>query len=108
MNRETLEMSSPSLHYAVAMCEANPDYRAAVVVKTAEEAAQARDIITDCLDITQYVISGEQSLVMWKNGSSIRLVFPDDTTRHYHFTSMLFSPSLDDKERKRARCRWLR
>lgn len=98
MQNELLALSAPSLRYAVAMCEANPQYRAAVIISASEEIARARDIITNYLDMTQYVISREKDRIVWKNGSYIRFVYPDDTARGYHFTLMLLSPSLNAKE----------
>lgn len=108
MQNELLELSTPSLRYAVSMCEANPQYRAAVIISAPEEIARARDIITDYIDMTQYLITYKNDMIRWRNGSYIHFVYPDDTARSYHFTLMLLSPSLDEKERKRARCRWLR
>lgn len=108
MQNELLELSTPSLRYAVSMCEANPQYRAAVIISAPEEIVRARDIITDYLDMTQYVIPRDKDKIVWKNGSYIRFVYPDDTSRGYHFTLILLSPSLNVKERERARRRWLR
>ena len=103
---DELFLSAPALRYAVEMCETNQCYRVAVIVKPPAEAWRVRDVITDHLDMTQYAVSRTGDVVAWKNGSYIQLFDSSDTICRKHFALVLFSPSMDKKERKRAKHRW--
>lgn len=105
MELSTLELSKQSLRYAVEMCEAHPNYQAMVIVKTQPDVEWAYEIITDYLDMTQYVIGSDHKIIRWKNGSHIKLVLADNTARHERVRLVLLAASLDEKERKRInRC----
>lgn len=105
MKCETLELSTPSLRYAVEMCETNPQYCAVVVCKTQLETVTAFDTLTDYVDMTQYSKiaqhpNGSMS-VEWKNKSYIQLIDINCTTNCCQSTLLLLSPTLDAKELKR-------
>lgn len=105
MKCETLELSAPSLRYAVEMCEANPQYCAVVVCKTQLETVTAFDTLTDYVDMTQYSKIAQypngSMLVEWKNKSYVQLIDIKDASKRCQSMLLLLSPTLDAKELKR-------
>lgn len=100
MQHERLELSAASLHYAVEMCESNDNYIVVVFSRNKQEKELALSIITDRLDMTQYVIPAIDGVVSWKNGSCIMFANQCDVTNNYQIGLSLVSASLTECDKQ--------